>query len=80
MFLNFLMYLMVKKILLRLKKAKNKMEVTIQSLCGTPEGFFKEYATISGLDDIQPDDENGGKLNWQATIFSGEGCAGSETE
>lgn len=62
-------------------KAKNKMEVTIQSLCGTKEGFVKSYSTISGLDDIQPVDENGNKISWNATIFSGEECmANGETE
>ena len=58
-------------------KAKNKMEVTIQSLCGTKEGFVKSYNTISGLDSVQPVDENGNKINWNATIFSGEECIGN---
>ena len=44
-------------------KAKNKMEVTIQSLCGTPEGVTSSYATISGL---------GSDLT--ATVFSTEKC------
>lgn len=60
-------------------KAKNKMEVTIQSLCGTKEGYVKSYNTISGLDKYQPVDENGNKMNWNATIFSKEGCAGNES-
>lgn len=55
-------------------KAKNKMEVTIQSLCGTEEGYRKSYNTISGLDSVQPVDENGNKVDWDAIIFSGEGC------
>ena len=55
-------------------KAKNKMEVTIQSLCGTEEGYNKSYNIISGLDSVQPTDENGVKLNWNATIFSKSGC------
>lgn len=59
-------------------KAKNKMEVTIQSLCGTKEGYVKTYNTISGLDNYQPIDENGNKINWNATIFSKEGCVGNE--
>lgn len=59
-------------------KAKNKMEVTIQSLCGTEEGYTKSYSTISGLDKYQPVDENGNKLSWNATIFSKEGCASNE--
>ncbi len=58
-------------------KAKNKMEVTIQSLCGTEEGYNKNYSTISGLDSIQPVDENGNKLSWNAIIFSGKECASS---
>lgn len=55
--------------------AKNKMEVTIQSLCGTKEGYNREYTEISGLNDVQPVDENGNKINWNATIFSKEGCS-----
>ncbi len=58
-------------------KAKNKMEVTIQSICGTEEGFVKSYSTISGLDDVQPVDENGNKISWNATIFSKEECSGN---
>lgn len=57
--------------------AKNKMEVTVQSLCGTKEGYKKEYSEITGLNDIQPVDENGKKINWVATIYSGEGCTGN---
>ena len=48
-------------------KAKNKMEVTIQSLCGTPEGVTSSYATISGL---------GSDLT--ATVFSTEKCGLSD--
>ncbi len=54
--------------------AKNKMEVTVQSLCGSVDGYNREYAEISGLNDVQPVDENGNRLNWNATIFSKEGC------
>lgn len=62
-------------------KAKNKMEVTILSLCGTSEGYKDDYFTISGLDDIQPVDENGNKISWNATIYSGGECNGNgETE
>lgn len=57
--------------------AKNKMEVTVQSLCGTEEGYKKEFSEISGLNEIQPVDENGNKINWVATIYSGEGCTGN---
>ena len=45
-------------------KAKNKMEVTIQSLCGTPEGTTYNYGSISGLTGS----------NWTATIFSSDKC------
>jgi len=56
--------------------AKNKMEITVQSLCGTPEGYNREYTEISGLTDIQPVDENGNKISWNATIYSSEACNG----
>ena len=56
--------------------AKNKMEVTVQSICGTREGYNREYAEISGLTDIQPVDENGNKISWNATIYSSEACNG----
>ncbi len=58
--------------------AKNKMEVTIQSLCGTEEGYHKEYTEISGLSDVQPVDEDGNKLNWNAIIYSSEACNGEQ--
>lgn len=58
--------------------AKNKMEVTIQALCGSKEGTKTSLATISGLEEIQPVDENGDKINWNATIYSGNKCAASE--
>ena len=54
--------------------AKNKMEVTIQTLCGTEEGTSTTLASISGLNDYQPVDEAGIKLPWNATIFSTELC------
>ncbi len=57
-------------------RAKNKMEVTIQSLCGTREGYKRQYATISGLDQVQPT-SGGTKLSWNATIYSGDGCSGA---
>lgn len=56
--------------------AKNKMEVTVQSICGTKEGYKREYTEISGLNDIQPVDENGNKISWNATIYSSEACNG----
>ena len=57
--------------------AKNKMEVTIQSLCGTKDGSNQTLATISGLDSVQPLDDNGNKMSWNATIFS-NGCGMDE--
>ncbi len=54
--------------------AKNKMEVTIQTLCGSPEGTQTTLANISGLQEYQPTDANGVKLPWNATIFSTDAC------
>lgn len=59
-------------------RAKNKMEVTIQSLCGTRDGYHRQYATISGLDKVQPTDGNGNKMSWNAIIYSGDGCSAQE--
>ena len=56
--------------------AKNKMEVSVQSICGTPTGYNREYTEISGLTDIQPVDEDGNKISWNATIYSSEACNG----
>ena len=44
-------------------KAKNKMEVTIQALCGTPEGVTSAYGSISGLGS-----------GFTATVFSTDKC------
>lgn len=55
--------------------AKNKMEVTVQSLCGTEEGYTREFTEISGLNDVQPVDAEGNKISWEATIISGKGCS-----
>jgi len=63
-----------------LADAKNKMEVTIQALCGTKEGTKTTLATISGLNDVQPTDGSGNTLSWNATIFSGNGCGVNEGE
>lgn len=49
--------------------AKNKMEVTIQSLCGKTEGLSSNYSGISGL----PQSGAG----WSATIFSSDECGKS---
>ena len=54
--------------------AKNKMEVTIQSLCGTEDGINTTLPSISGLGDYQPVDDNGVKMPWNATIYSTEAC------
>jgi len=55
--------------------AKNKMEVTIQSLCGKEQGKKAVLSTIKGLESIQPTDEKGNKLDWNATIYSSQNCA-----
>jgi len=54
--------------------AKNKMEVTIQTLCGTDEGTQTTLSNISGLQEYQPTDGNGVKLPWNVTIFSSDTC------
>lgn len=50
-------------------KAKNKMEVTIQSICGSSEGTETTYESISGLQQLGS--------NWNATVFSTEKCGQS---
>lgn len=55
--------------------AKNKMEVTIQSLCGKEEGKKTVLSTIKGLEEIQPTDKKGNRLDWSATIYSSKDCA-----
>ena len=55
--------------------AKNKMEVTIQSLCGTPSGKKAILSTIKGLENLQPTDTNGNRIDWVATIYSSDTCA-----
>ena len=47
-------------------KAKNKMEVTIQALCGNPDGVTSSYAGLSGLD------KSVGTVT--ATVFSSDKC------
>lgn len=59
-------------------KAKNKMEVTVQSLCGTKSGTTTTIPSITGLDSIQPKDELGNKISWNATIYSIDGCGINE--
>ena len=60
--------------------AKNKMEVTIQSFCGSREGTETILPSISGLESVQPTDpETGEKLDWHAMIYSTEEC-GTDVE
>lgn len=58
--------------------AKKKMEVTIQALCGTPEGKKMALSEIKGLNSVQPIDSNGNKISWDVTIYSTSGCGQSE--
>lgn len=53
--------------------AKNKMEVTIQSLCGSPDGKKLSLSILKGLESIQPVDD-GNVLDWDATIYSSLDC------
>lgn len=57
-----------------MKNAKNRMELTIQSFCGTEEGISRSLYTIKGLENIQLKDENGYLKNWDTTIYSSEQC------
>ena len=57
-----------------MKNAKNRMELTIQSFCGTEEGVTRSLYTIKGLEDIQLKDENGYLKNWDTTIYSSKQC------
>ncbi len=52
--------------------AKNKMEVTIQSICGNEEGLSSNYTNLSGLDKIGS--------NWHATVFSTDKCGKTDDE
>ena len=58
--------------------ARNKMEFTIQSLCGTDTGLNVSYPTILGLEKVQPVGADGNKISWNATIFSSSSCANSD--
>lgn len=57
-----------------LKNAKNRMELTIQSFCGTEEGIVRSLYTIKGLEAIQKKNENGYLEDWNATIYSSKRC------
>lgn len=58
-----------------ISNAKNKMEVTIQSLCGTETGKKATLSTIKGLENFQPTDHNGNSIDWKAIIYSSADCA-----
>ena len=59
-----------------IKNAKNKMEVTVQSLCGARDGSQATLATIKGLEDVQAHQESGDYEDWNVTIYSGSRCGG----
>ena len=59
-----------------IKNAKNKMEVTVQSLCGARDGSQATLATIKGLEDVQSLQESGDYEDWDVTIYSGSRCGG----
>ena len=59
-----------------IKNAKNKMEVTVQSLCGARDGSQATLATIKGLGDVQAHQESGEYEDWNVTIYSGSRCGG----
>jgi len=52
--------------------AKNKMEVTIQSICGNDDGVNSMYANLSGLDKLGS--------NWNATVYSTDKCGKNDAE
>lgn len=56
-----------------ISNAKNKMEVTIQSLCGTPDGKKVTLPYLKGLEDIQPV-LDGKVLDWDTVIYSPTDC------
>lgn len=58
-----------------ISNAKNKMEVTIQSLCGTETGKKATLSTIKGLENFQPKDHSGNAIDWIATIYSSADCS-----
>ena len=59
-----------------IKNAKNKMEVTVQSLCGARDGSQATLATIKGLEAVQSIQESGDYEDWNVTIYSGSRCGG----
>jgi prepilin-type cleavage/methylation N-terminal domain protein len=59
-----------------IKNAKNKMEVTVQSLCGARDGSQATLATIKGLEAVQAHQESGDYEDWNVTIYSGSRCGG----
>ncbi len=59
-----------------IKNAKNRMEVTVQSLCGIENGAKTTLPTIKGLEDVQAKQVSGELEDWDVTIYSGERCSG----
>lgn len=59
-----------------IKNAKNKMEVTVQSLCGARNGSQATLATIKGLEKVQNLQDSGEYEDWDVTIYSGNRCGG----
>ena len=59
-----------------IKNAKNKMEVTVQSLCGARDGSQATLATIKGLEEVQSLQASGDYEDWDVTIYSGSRCGG----
>lgn len=59
---------------LLVRNAKNRMELTIQSFCGTEEGIHRSLYTIKGLEKIQQVDAYGYLVNWNALIYSSNQC------
>ena len=55
-----------------ISNAKNKMEVTIQSICGNDTGLTSLYANLSGLDKVGS--------NWNATVYSSSKCGETTDE
>ncbi len=60
-----------------IRNAKNRMELTIQSFCGTEEGIRRSLYTIKGLEEIQQTDSYGYYVNWDALIYSSDQCGRS---
>lgn len=57
-----------------LKNAKNRMELTVQSFCGTEDGIERSLYTIKGLEEIQSKNADGLLENWNTMIYSSDQC------